>query len=272
MIICLHVWVSSLVAGMVSIALLLLTFIFFNIFFNRLKTRQKQKKDEMHALTHSASHELRAPLHHILAFTQIILKDHSASLQPEAQDALARVVDATHKMKQVLDGILDLSKYMQSELLKERVNLSHVAQGIANEFQQTNPRRKVNFVIQENLLVNGDSRLLTVVMTNLISNAYKFTSQQADAHIEFGMFKKNGVDTYFLRDNGAGLDMRHSNMLFCAFQRLHTGHEFSGVGLGLVSVQQIINRHDGRIWAEAELKKGTTFFFTLKRNILCIQF
>lgn len=265
----LQLMVSSLVAGLTSIVLLILVFIFFNIFLN---AKTKFAENEMQVFNHSVSHELRAQLHAILAFTEIILEDHGENLKPEAKDALNRVVGASHKMKQVIDGVLDLLKYARTELVKEQVNLSLIAQAIANELQRLNPDRKVHFAIRENLRVKGDSRLLTVVMTNLIQNAYKFTSKQTDAHIEFGMLeKKDGVDTYFLKDNGAGFDMRHLNKLFHAFQRLHASYEFPGIGLGLANVQQIINRHDGRIWAEAELQKGATFFFTLKRGTLCIK-
>lgn len=260
--------VSSTSAGILSITLVFLVFIVFNIFLNKTNNYNSSRKndvgEEIMAFNDSVSHDLRAPLHAIMGFTQIILEDHGEELTPECKALLAHVVNANNKMKSVIDGLLALSKYTRTELLIEEVNLSALAQEIVEKLKQLTPDRRVHFSTQENLKVFGDSKLLRVVMSNLINNAFKFTSHQTEAFIEFGM--NDGV--YFLRDNGVGFDKRHIDKLFRAFQRLHATREFPGLGLGLTNVQQIIQRHNGKIWAEAELQQGATFFFTIKRNTL----
>lgn len=226
-------------------------------------TAIKEAHDQLEAFNYSVSHDLSAPLRTIVGFSQIILEDHGASCTPEAKAALTRIIGATKKMKLVIEGLLELSRLKRTEVNKENIDLSDMVHNIASDLQKLDINRKVNFIIPKNIEASGDPHLLSVVMTNLMNNAYKFTSRKADTIIEFGLIKNNDKDTYFVRDNGAGFDMRHVDKLFGAFERLHTHDEFPGTGIGLATVKQVIDKHSGEIWAQAEVNKGATFYFTL---------
>ena len=223
---------------------------------------------QLESFNSAASHDLRSPLNSILRFAQIIQEDHSKDIDLEGQTYLAHVINASKKMGKVIDGLSEISRITRMELKREKINLSSIVRDIANELQTLDPKRTITFHIQDDIIVSGDSSLLMITMTNLMNNAYKFTSQNPKAVIEFGLTKREDKDTYFLRDNGVGFDMRHINKLFQPFERLHGTDEFPGTGIGLATVHRIIKRHDGKIWAESQVNVGTTFYFSLSSENL----
>ena len=218
---------------------------------------------ELEAFAYSVSHDLRAPLRSMDGFSQALLEDYVGQLDATGQDYLRRVRAASQRMGQLIDDLLKLSRLTRGELWRETVNLSALAQEIATELHRAQPERQVEFVITEGVVAHGDADLLRVVLENLLGNALKFTSKQTCAKIEFGYTEGEGAPVYFVRDNGAGFDMAYADKLFGAFQRLHRVDEFEGSGIGLATVQRIIHRHGGRVWAEGAVDKGATFCFTL---------
>jgi two-component system sensor histidine kinase/response regulator len=218
---------------------------------------------ELESFSYSVSHDLRAPLRSIDGFSQALLEDYADKLDEEGKDHLQRVRASTQRMAELIDDMLNLSRMTRSEMRLEAVNLSTVAKTVAAELQRSQPERRVEFVIAEGVVANGDSGLLRVVLENLIGNAWKFTGKHLEAKIEFGLAVQNGNSAYFVRDNGSGFDMAYAGKLFGAFQRLHDAREFPGTGVGLATVQRVIHRHGGQVWAESEVEKGATFYFTL---------
>jgi len=218
---------------------------------------------ELESFSYSVSHDLRAPLRVIDGFSQALLEDYAEKLDREGKDHLQRVRAATQRMGELIDDMLNLSRVTRREMRSESVNLSAIAQAIAAELQRSQPERRVEFVIAEGMVANGDKGLLKVALENLLGNAWKFTGKRSEANIQFGMTEHQGNRVYFMRDNGSGFDMAYADRLFGAFQRLHDSHEFSGTGIGLATVQRVVHRHGGQIWAEAEVAKGATFYFTL---------
>jgi PAS domain S-box-containing protein len=218
---------------------------------------------ELEAFSYSVSHDLRAPLRSIDGFSQILLEDYADELDEEGNDYLKRVRAASQRMGQLIDDLLDLSRMTRSEMRRESVDLSDLAKSFAEELKRSQPERRVEFLIEGGLLVEGDKSLLRVVLENLLRNAWKFTGKQTHARIEFGASEQEDKRAYFVRDNGAGFDMAYADKLFGAFQRLHGGSEFEGTGIGLATVQRIIHRHGGRVWAEGRVGYGATFYFTL---------
>jgi GAF domain-containing protein len=219
---------------------------------------------ELEAFAYSVSHDLRAPLRGIDGFSQAILEDYAGQIDADGQNYLQRIRAATQRMGQLIDDLLALSRITRSELRRETVDLSALARAISIELQQADPTRSVNFVIRDELIATGDSRLLRVVLLNLLENAWKFTSKQQNAQIEFdATIQEGGIKIYFVKDDGVGFDMTYVNKLFGPFQRLHTMREFPGNGIGLATIQRIVHRHGGQVWAESALKQGATFYFTL---------
>lgn len=218
---------------------------------------------ELEAFSYSVSHDLRAPLRHINGFSQALLEDYEDKLDEAGKGYLREVRGASQEMAQLIDDVLQLARVTRSEMLREEVDLSDLALSVTTDLKQSNGRQKVTVKIQEGLVTRGDKRLLRCVLTNLLENAWKFTSKQTKPEILFGSEQKNGELFYFVRDNGAGFDMAYVSKLFGAFQRLHTAGEFEGTGIGLATVQRIINRHGGRVWAEGSVNAGATFCFTL---------
>ncbi|MCX6065395.1 MAG: PAS domain S-box protein [Chloroflexi bacterium] len=218
---------------------------------------------ELEAFSYSVSHDLRAPLRGIDGWSQALKEDYQDQLDEQGQQYIERVRSETQRMGQLIDDMLQLSRLTRAEMRKEFVNLSALAQEIALRLQQDEPLRHVDFEIQAGLTGKGDLRLLEALLTNLLGNAFKFTGKRADARIEFGQTTAQGQSVFFIRDNGAGFDMAYSQKLFGAFQRMHKAQEFPGTGIGLATVQRIIHRHGGKIWAEAEVNRGATFYFTL---------
>jgi light-regulated signal transduction histidine kinase (bacteriophytochrome) len=218
---------------------------------------------ELEAFAYSVSHDLRAPLRAIDGFSRILMEDFSSQMNAEAQALLVRVRDAGQNMSQLVDALLVLSRMTRAELRRESVDMSLLVRKVIENLRQLNSDRDVKFSIQGGVLADGDIRLLSVVLENLLGNAWKFTSKQENASVSFGMEQKNGENVYYVRDNGAGFDMAYASKLFGAFQRLHSASEFEGTGIGLATVQRIIHRHGGRIWAESEPNKGAAFYFIL---------
>jgi PAS domain S-box-containing protein len=218
---------------------------------------------ELEAFTYSVSHDLRAPLRSVSGFSRALLEDYENKLDEEGKDYLRRVRRASGRMQQLIDDLLNLSRIQRSELKHTKVNLSQLAQSVVKTLTKASHRRKIDFAIKENVEATGDKNLLRVVLDNLLRNAWKFTSRCERAKIEFGTKLLDGQTIYFVRDNGVGFDPGYSNKLFVPFQRLHSISEFPGSGIGLATVKRIINRHGGRVWAEGELEKGATFYFTL---------
>jgi PAS domain S-box-containing protein len=218
---------------------------------------------ELEAFSYSVSHDLRAPLRSIDGFSQALLEEYAGAIDEPGQDYLRRVRAATQRMGDLIDDLLNLSRVTRRELRYERVDLSEMARTIAGQLQRTDPARRVDFTIADGLVVRGDPHLLRVALENLLGNAWKFTTKQPAPRVEFGVRERDGQRVYFVRDNGVGFDMAYSGKLFGAFQRLHRNSEFPGTGIGLATVQRIVTRHGGRVWAEAEAGNGATFHFTL---------
>ncbi len=218
---------------------------------------------ELEAFSYSVSHDLRAPLRTIDGFSQILQEDYEDKLDEEGVDYLGRVRAASKHMADLIDDLLDLSRVGRRPLSRERVDLSGLVAGIVEDFRVSEPGRKVEFVTEENVAAWADMGLLKVALENLLGNAWKFTSREPEARIEFGVQEDAGRPVYFVRDNGAGFDQDYSDKLFGAFQRLHGQEEFEGTGIGLATVARIIHRHGGRVWAEGRVGEGATFYFTL---------
>jgi PAS domain S-box-containing protein len=218
---------------------------------------------ELEAFSYSVSHDLRAPLRGLDGFSQALLEDYGDKLGDEGQHLLQRIRAGSQRMGQLIDDLLNLSRVSRSELRREPVNLSGLAGDIVEELRSHDPHRDVALRITEDLTADGDPQLLRVVLENLLGNAWKYTARRPHATIEFGLDRDNGHSSFFVRDDGVGFDMQYADKLFTPFQRLHGTNEFPGTGVGLASVQRIIHRHGGRVWAQAEVNKGATFHFTL---------
>lgn len=219
---------------------------------------------ELETFSYSVSHDLRAPLRGIDGFSQALLEDYQDTLDDTAKSYLDRVRKATQQMGCLIDDMLKLSQVTRYEFHCESVDLSTMVREISEKLQQNNLDRTVDVIIREGVFVNGDRCLLQIALDNLVDNAWKFTSRDEQTRVEFGTTVREGKTTCFIRDNGAGFDMTYVDKLFGVFQRLHTSVEFPGTGIGLATVQRIINRHGGQVWAEAEVGKGATFYFTLQ--------
>lgn len=217
---------------------------------------------ELETFSYSVSHDLRAPLRGVDGFSQVLLDQYGDQLDERGKHYLKRIREGSQQMGRLIDDMLQLSRLTRSEMTMKTVNLSGIVQSIIQAFQEQQPERHVKFQVADNVMAQGDPYLLQAVMQNLLDNAMKYTSKHAQAHIEFGVTEKNGQPVYFVKDDGAGFDMSYAGKLFGAFQRLHGVAEFPGTGVGLATVSRIIHRHGGEIWAEAEIEKGATFYFT----------
>jgi len=218
---------------------------------------------ELETFAYSVSHDLMAPLRSIDGFSNLLLKNYSNLLDDQGKDYFRRVMNASKKMGLLIDDLLKLSRFTRVEMKREITDLSSFAKSIAEELQAADPERKATFVIQHGMIENADSDLIQIALQNLISNSWKYCRYKPETEIEFGTIEKEGKRVYFVRDNGAGFDMKYVDKLFGAFQRLHSVTEFEGTGIGLATVSRIIHRHGGRIWAEAVVDFGATFYFTL---------
>lgn len=222
---------------------------------------------ELEAFSYSVSHDLRSPLRGIDGWSHALLEDYGSQLDEQAKTYLDRVRAETQRMGNLIDDLLQLSRLTRAEMHTAQVDLSAIAHRVATQLQETEPIRQVDFVIQPELNAQGDAQLLEIALTNLLGNAFKFTGKTPQARIELGKTRVEGQDAFFVRDNGAGFEMAYAKKLFGAFQRLHKASEFPGTGVGLTTVQRIVHRHGGRIWAEAALQQGATFYFTLEERL-----
>jgi signal transduction histidine kinase/ligand-binding sensor domain-containing protein len=235
---------------------------------NEIARRMRVEEDlratnrELEAFSYSVSHDLRAPLRGIAGFSRALLEDYHSVLDAEGQDYLRRICAASLRMSQLIDDLLMLARISRDELRHEPVDLSALATTVADALRQAHPDRRIDFVITPGLHTHGDARLLRLALENLFGNAVKFSSKRPEARIEFGRTERNGAPAFFVRDNGAGFDPS-SDKLFGAFQRFHTAAEFPGTGIGLATVQRVIQRHGGHIEAESQPDHGATFYFTL---------
>jgi PAS domain S-box-containing protein len=217
---------------------------------------------EMESFSYSVSHDLRAPLRALRGFTEVLLEVHASQLDSRGQDFLRRACAASFQMERLIEDLLKLAQVSRADLQAEEVNLSSLASDIASELASSDSSRSAQFVIASECAACGDPRLIRLALDNLLRNSWKFSSRRTDARIEFG--KIDGKEpAFFVRDNGAGFDMAYSKRLFGVFQRLHASSEFPGTGVGLATVQRIVNRHGGRAWAVGSVNQGATFYFTL---------
>ena len=223
--------------------------------------------EELTAFNHSVSHDLRAPLRAVDGLSELLLDNFAAHLPPEAQRFLATMNLSVKRMQQLVDDLLRFSNLGSQALHLKRVDMTTIVHSVLNDLRHEQQSREVDVRIGELPRTEGDPALLRQALANLLSNAYKFTRHQQQAVIEIGARKEaDGTPTFFVRDNGAGFDMARAQRLFGVFQRLHRSDEFEGTGVGLSIVRRIVDRHHGRIWAEAAVGRGATFYFTLDSN------
>ena len=219
---------------------------------------------ELESFSYSVSHDLQSPLRSINGFSQVLWLTCQPNLNNLARHYLERIQANSHKMSDLIDALLELSRVTRSEMKSIEVNLSQIAQNIIEELQIQNPDRQVEIKIAPDLKAEGDPQLLRIVLDNLLHNAWKYTSKRSLAKIEFDALTANGEQSaFYVRDNGAGFDQQYADKLFTAFQRLHSQAEFPGTGIGLATVQRIIYRHGGKVWAKGECDRGATIYFYL---------
>jgi PAS domain S-box-containing protein len=218
---------------------------------------------DLEAFSYSVSHDLRAPLNVIGGFTEIIVRDYHGCFDEKGQMYLSQVLAGVYKMRHLIEDILSLSRVGRQEMRRQRVDLSCLVRDCLAQLRASDARRQVEFLVQPDVQADADPHLIQLALQNLLANAWKFTSRKEQTRIEFGAFEKQGQTVYFVKDNGAGFDMRLSQSLFEPFKRLHGEKEYGGSGVGLSIVQRVFHRHGGSVWAEAEVGKGATFFFTL---------
>jgi len=234
---------------------------------NRVEVRTAELKrinKELESFSYAVSHDLRAPIRSMIGFSQALLEDYADKLDAEGKDFLQRICNAGANMNQLIDALLKLSRLTQARLNIQKISISDIATSIMEEIQSEQPDLHVKFVIEKNLTAWFDVSLLRIALLNLFTNAIKFSQTKANPLIEFGSLAgPNGTQIFYVRDNGVGFDMQYADRLFGAFQRLHSSAEFEGMGIGLATVARIIHRHHGKIWAEAEVGKGATIYFTL---------
>jgi PAS domain S-box-containing protein len=229
----------------------------------RAKEAAESANRELESFSYSVAHDLRAPLRGMDGFSLALLEDYGDKLDAEAKRYLGRVRESAQHMAALIESLLGLARVTRGDIRQERVDLSGLARGVAEGLAGAQPERSMEFVIEDGLWDIGDPQLLGAVLENLLGNSCKFTRQEPEARIEFGQQRDNGTPVFFVRDNGAGFDMAFAGKLFGVFQRLHTASEFEGTGIGLATVQRIVRRHGGRIWAEGTPGAGATFYFSL---------
>lgn len=227
------------------------------------KDAAEAANEELEAFSYAVAHDLRAPLRSVAGFSIALEEDYADKLDKTGLEFLSRMRESARQMAQRIDGLLGLSRLSRGDLVIERLDVSRIAEQSAATLREAYPDRDVEVVVQRDLVAEGDARLIASVLDNLLGNAWKFTGKRNVARVEVGASTKDGVRAFFVRDNGAGFDQAYAQRLFGAFQRLHSAGEFEGTGIGLATVQRIVRRHGGRIWAEGEVERGATFYFTL---------
>ncbi len=244
-----------------------------NLVLDRTNRMLQRTNKELESFSYSVSHDLRAPLRSIDGFSKLLFEDYGDVLDERAHDYLRRVREAAQRMGHLIDDLLELSRAARADLRRKPIDLAIIARGVIQKLQESAPDRAVEIRIPDTVTATGDPRLMQIVLEKLLGNAWKFTAKTETPLIEFGAVKFNDVKSnienqdaethYFVRDNGAGFDMAFVERLFTPFQRLHQDTHFPGTGIGLATVQRIVDRHGGRVWAEAEVDRGATFFWTL---------
>jgi len=223
----------------------------------------KTTNESLEAFSYSVSHDLRGPLWRIEGFTEILAEKYSGTLDEKGRDYIRSILSSTQRMKDLIDALLRLSLYSRGNLNRSKVDLTALVRRAMEESVKSWPGRTVEMVTADEVIADGDPALLQVIIFNLVENAWKFTKHRPVAKIEFGLTTMDGKDVYFVRDNGAGFSMVNAKRLFNPFERLHSETQFPGFGIGLATVQRIVNCHGGRIWAESAVDMGATFYFTL---------
>lgn len=226
----------------------------------------EQINQELSSFCYSVSHDLRTPLRSINGFSQLVLDEYASVIDGEGKEYLQRVKSAALRMGELIDDLLSLSRVSQAELELQDIDLSQLCQDIVAQLQADAPQREVEIIIHPQMHSVGDVHLIKIALENLIGNAWKYTSRTARPHIECGLEHRGDETVYFIRDNGVGFDMHYHDKIFDVFQRLHGREEFEGTGIGLATVERIIKRHKGQIWAMGEPNRGATFYFTLARR------
>ncbi len=226
----------------------------------------EHKNRELESFSYAVSHDLRAPLRRIESFARALTESQAGKLDANGIRFLDRIREASQQMLQLIDDVLHLSRLSRAELRDQELDLSAIVGMILDRFVEAEPERSVEVKIRPGVIAIGDAQLIRIALHNLLENAWKFTSKQPEARIEFGVTNIAGEPTFFVRDNGAGFDMSYVERLFGPFQRLHLTSEFPGTGIGLATVQRIIHRHGGRVWAEGTVGQGATFHFTIGRS------
>jgi len=238
----------------------------------REKTEQALQKNarelqlhaqELESYSYSIAHDLRSPARSIVSFSQLVKEDAAEKLDKNEHEMLDRVVAAGKHMADLIDDILSLSRITRDEIHYDSVDLGGLAQRTIDRLRESEPERQVKFTIEPGLRLQGDAKHLQILIENLLSNSWKYTSSRETAQIQLGSRQENHQTVYFVRDNGVGFDMKYADKIFLPFQRLHGKDEFEGTGIGLAIVRRVIDRHSGKIWVESALDKGTTVFFTL---------
>jgi signal transduction histidine kinase len=224
----------------------------------------EQANRELETFSYSVSHDLRAPLRAIDGFSAALLTEQSDRLDDKGRSYLLRVRAATARMSDLIDDLLALARISRVPLERQPVSLTQIAQDVVGELRRRDPERQVQLSVEDGLTVSADRRLVTIALENLLGNAWKFTARRSEAHLGMGRMTRDGETTFYVRDDGAGFDPIYTGRLFEPFQRLHSVSEFEGTGIGLATVKRIVSRHGGRIWVEAAIDRGATFFFTLQ--------
>lgn len=232
----------------------------------------KVANSELESFCYSVSHDLRAPLRSINGFSQALLEDCAEQLDEQACNYLDRVRASSQRMEELIDDLLNLSKVIRSDMVKSRVSLNRLAARVVTQLREREPERKVDFICAPELIVSGDESLLLAMLENLLGNAWKFTSSSDKASIEFAVVHEESRDVFFIRDNGTGFNEKYMHKMFEPFQRLHSNEDYEGTGIGLATVQRIVRRHGGEVWAESASGNGATVFFTLGEPVLvCVD-
>lgn len=233
-----------------------------DIVFRRRSVDLEAANKDLESFAYTVSHDLRAPLGSIDGFAQALESDYAPLFDETAKEYLGWIKEGCRHMRDLIEGMLQMSRLTRCEMQHEHVDLSAIARSVADSLQQSDPSRSARFTVRDGVRTIGDERLLRAVVENLMGNAWKFTRHRDETRIEFGVDQTNGHSAYFVRDNGAGFDPSHAAKMFRPFQRLHSSKEFEGTGIGLATVQKILERHGGRAWAEGEVGKGATIYFT----------